>query len=342
MLEVLTQPNTKYINLNQEDRFMSTELLRQSYLRYERSLNPLAKPYVSIGSLELGIVSSQVPEISKAISSILSNSLEDGKNSKGGYLPPGVVERVQLEIISPYGVSNLWGLTGHRFVLSRSVSEDTSEILASVLVGKSKDTIFFFTGKYNNLKHSTLKEEVDLEQLADGKHKWFDKFAFPDLERFKPRGYHQIANFVVAKEHRGKGLARLFLDSIVKNYSRDYIEAHHLSVNHSQYLLCGRGFWQIGDPPWKNKMQKLGFYLRKGAESFFIEHDWAPLAPIYENGQQISNVEYNRSFGLPEIYDNVSTPHSDVHLIDRIPEVKRLAENPRAKLQYFQLMSDFL
>ena len=128
--------------------------------------------------------------------------------------PAAAVARAQREIISPGGVANLWGTTGHRFVLSRALDERHSELLATILVGQSKDTLFFFTGRYNNLRHSTIAEDVDFTQPDDREpgQRWFDRFAFPDLVRFKPRAYHQIANFVVVREHRGQGLARLLLD----------------------------------------------------------------------------------------------------------------------------------
>ena len=337
----------KYINLNLQDRFIKTKTLQNSYLHYEESRNPGAKPYISFDAegLELGIVSSQTPEIATAISSILSRSLEDGKDTNGGYLPPKVVERVQLDIISPFGVSQLWGITGHRFVLSRAAGPHEREIIASILVGRSKDTIFFFTGRYNNIKHSEIEETVDLNQPVDSdiNQKWFDQFAFPPLRRFKPRFYHQIANFVVAQEYRGKGFAKFFIKNIVNYYARDYIEANHGKIEHSQYLLCGRGFWQIGDPPWLPKMKALGFYLRCGAESFFIEHDWHTLMPIVNNGVPISNIDYNKSFGLPEMYKDITPATcSDEHLLERIPEIVALSTNPRAKLQYFQAMYNFL
>lgn len=338
----------KYINLNPDDRFIKTDILRDSYLHYEESLNITAPTYVSFESenLELGIVSSQVPEIATAVSSVLSRSLEDAKNKNGGYLPSDSVERVQTEIISPYGVANLWGTHGHRFVLSREASPETREIIASILVGRSKDTIFFLTGRYNNIKHSEVRETVDLTQpnCDNPNEKWFDRFALPQLTKFKPQFYHQIANFVVAKEWRNQKMSRFFLENIVKYYSRNHLLANKNPIEHSQFLLCGTGFWQIGDPPWLPKMKALGFYLRGGAESFFIEHPWAPLSPIKDlNGNTISNVEYNKSFGLPEMYENFTpSPNTEEHLMRRIPEVINLSSNPRAKLQYFQAMYNFL
>lgn len=336
---------SKYINLNASDRHIPTLLLRNAYIHYEESLNPTARNFVELGDgLELGIVSSQVPDIARAVSSILTRSLEDAKYNNGGYLPPHVVERVQTQIISPYGVSDLWGVTGHRFVLSRNHGQGQSEIIGSILVARSRNTIFFFTGRYNNIQHSTIRETVDLEQAAaeNPAQKWFDQFAFPPLELFKPNGYHQIANFVVNKEDRGRGLGRFFLDSIVKYYSRDYITTHKLSIEHSQHLLCGRGFWQIGDPPWLPKMQRMGFYLRGGAESFFLEHDWCQLPPVYIDGKIMDNIRYNASFGLPSLYRDWIPHKSDFHLINRVPEVCALALNPKAKLQYFQAMFDFV
>lgn len=338
---------TKYINLNPQDRFVDADLLRSSYVKYAESLNPTAPSFINFQSedLELGIISSQVPEVAKAVSSVLTCSLEDAKYTTGGYIPPEVVERIQLDVISPFGVAYLWGVTGHRFIVSRSADSGKREIIGSALIGRSKDTIFFLTGRYNNLRHSTIKQAVDLTQ-PDGSNpsqKWFDRFAFPDLDRFKPSFYHQIANFVVAKYCRRQGLAKFMIENIVKYYSRDYISSHQNEIEHSQYLLCGRGLWQIGDPPWLPKMKALGFYLRGGAESFFVEHDWAKLPSVMNKGKQVSNVEYNRSFGLPQAYENFEPSSlTQEHLLDRIPEVVRLSQDPRAKLQYFQAMYNFL
>ena len=344
----------KYVNLNPEDRFVPTSVLRGAYVRYDGSHNPSAPNYVLLeDGMELGIVSSAVPEIARAVSSLLSRSLEDARNDAGndrGHLPAAVVRRVQLEIISPYGVAHIWGVTGHRFGLSRRVSPERSELLATILVGRSKDTVFFFTGRYNNLRHSTIRETVDFDQ-PDGDapaHKWFDRFAFPEIGRFKPKGYHHIANFVVCKEQRGHKLARFLLDTIVEKYAKDHIDKHQRAVEHSQHLLCGQGLWQIGDPPWLPRMEKLGFRLRRGAESFFVEHDWARLPAIFDptTGEPISNVAYNESYGLPQRYltSKAMEGRGDTSedLSDRVPEVIRLSRDPRAKLQYFQAMFDFV
>ena len=332
-------------------RFIPTATLRAAYLHYADSRNPTAPTFVALeDDLELGIVDGACPEVACAVSSLLTRSLEQARCDLGGHLPVAVVRRVQREIISPDGVARLWGSFGHRFVLSRRVAEGRSgghnEVLATILVGRRKGTIFFFTGRYNNLRHSQIARDVDFEQPAgdDPARRWFDQFAFPDLIRFKPTAYHQIANFVVARERRGEGLAERLLAAIVAKYSRNDIEARGAPIEHSQYLLCGRGLWQIGDPPWLSRMEKLGFYLRWGAESFFIERDWAPLPPIDDrSGRRITNLEYNHSFGLPRRYEEGQTPRrSTEHLLDRVPEVIRLSQDPRAKLQYFQTMFDFV
>jgi hypothetical protein len=337
----------KYVNLNAEDRFVSSSVLRDAYVHYDGTHAPSAPNHVLLeDDMELGIVASAVPEIARAVSSLLSRSLEDARNDGKGHLPPAVVKRVQLEIISPYGVAHIWGVTGHRFVLSRRVSADRSELLATILVGRSKDTVFFFTGRYNNLRHSTIAETVDFAQpdRDDPAHKWFDRFAFPEISRFKPKGYHHIANFVVSKEYRGNKLAQFLLDKIVMHYAKDHLDKHASAVRHSQHLLCGQGLWQIGDPPWLPRMEKMGFRRRWGAESFFIEHDWAPLPAIvdHDTGKTISNVAYNASYGLPERYlTSKPTGNASQYLMDRVDEVVRLSRDPKAKLQYFQAMFDF-
>jgi GNAT superfamily N-acetyltransferase len=341
----------KRINLNADDRFVATSTLRDAYVRYEASLNPDGPAFVTLDDgLELGIVSSAVPEIACAVSSLLCRSLEDARSDLGGYIPPEVVRRVQREIISPFGVACLWGVTGHRFVLARRASAETHEILATILVARSKDTIFFFTGRYNNLRYSTLAETIDLDQpdRDDPEQRWFDRFAFPTIARFKPKAYHHIANFVVAKEHRGARLSSLLLDAIRTHYARDHLRAHDRHVGHAQHLLCGRGFWQIGDPPWLARMERLGFFLRRGAESFFIEHGWAPLPRTFDakTGGEVTNLAFNAAFGLPGRYlepvDTATLAAEHEHLLERVPEVIRLSRDPRAKLQYFQAMLDFL
>jgi len=351
----------KYINLDPQDRFVDATVLRRSYLHYPQSVNVKAKPFVVIDDkYELGIVDPTNFKIAKAVSSLLTRSLEDAKYTNGGYLPPKVVERVQMELISPHGIMNLWGKTGHRFVLSREAPGGQREIISSALVAQSRDGIFFYTSRFNNLRHSTLRQDIDFEVSADGNpaHKWFDKFRYPEIEQYKPKGFHHFANFVVEKEGaRNQGIARLMIREIVKNYSREYIHMAGGAVEHSQRLLCGKGFWQIGDPPWLSRMGKLGFIPRLGCETFHTDVDWDPLAPTYDkDGKVIDHVSYNQSFGLPQMYvklfEGQDSPYRHIyevalksqsgdHLLERIPTVIELGKSGKAKLQYFQLLFPF-
>lgn len=109
MSELAIEPTTP-------DRFIRSTVLRSAYLG-SLTENPVS--LTTKENLELGIVSCQVPEIAKAVSSLLTCSLEDAKDTNGGHLPTEVVERTQRQIISPHGVANIWGKTGHRFVLTR-------------------------------------------------------------------------------------------------------------------------------------------------------------------------------------------------------------------------------
>jgi hypothetical protein len=116
--------------LVQADCILPTHLLEEAYVARDE-LQPAvfaeARRYVSFThtasgvSYRLGIVDVERadPRVARAISSLLTRSLEDAKyTNPGGYLPPSVVERVQRDIISPRGVVERWGKAGHRFVLS--------------------------------------------------------------------------------------------------------------------------------------------------------------------------------------------------------------------------------
>jgi hypothetical protein len=378
---VAVTPPDKYVNLDAEARFVDESVLRQSYERYGESLNPQATPYVTLRravkdretgketeiEIELAMVDTGNPVIAKAVSSLLTRSLEDAKYTNGGYLPPEIVKRVQTELVSPHGVHNLWGRMGRRFVLSRPAANGKREIVGSALVGESRDNIFFFTSRFNNLRHTTLRQDLDFGYSADGHpdHRWFDKFNFPDVDRYKPKGYHHLANFVVEREGaRGLGLARLMIEGLLENYSREYLQDKGLIPPHSQRLLCGKGFWQIGDPPWLARMGSLGFIPRLGAESFHVDVEWDPLIPTYDReNNRLDHVAYNRSFGLPQMYldllegrpspyrrvyeellrahETGSPPPPGEHMPERISTVIDLALSGRAKIQYFQLLFPF-
>src|SRR3712207_6883759 len=61
---------------------------------------------------------------------------------------------------------------------------------------------------------------------SDPAHKWFDRFAFPELSRFKPKGYHHIANFVVCKEERGR-----------KDRKSTRLNSSHANISYAVFCL---------------------------------------------------------------------------------------------------------
>ena len=329
----------KYINLDGNDRFVCQDILRESYIRYEASPNPDAKPYITLSNdLELGVVNTMNNvTIAKAVSSLLSRSVELAKDELGGYLPSDIVMRAQLEYVSPLAISNLWGKSGYRFVLSRSVGHNKREIIGTALVANSKDTLFFFTSRYHNLRHSMIETDLDLS------NKWFKRFDFPNVKSYKLPMYNQLANFAVERiDCRGLGLGKLLINSIIKNYSMEYIKKNSVEIEHSQPFICGKGLFQIADPSWLPVMTKIGLQRRLGAESFYIETENEPLPKVKISGKYIDNVSYNNMFQMPQLYsNNVVKEHDDIHLINRIPRVVELSECGYAKLQYFQLFNTF-
>lgn len=333
----------KYINLEPNDRFLSEKLLRDSYVRSSSRKYAYMKPFVTLNDeLELGIVDTKKHvEVAKGVSSVLSRSIDRAKDIYGGYLPSRIVDRAQLEYVSPYSISHLWGKSCYRFVLTRKINTDIREIIGTALISNSEDTLLFFTNKYNNLKPSTLKEDVDFDLSVDGKHRWFDKFDMPNIEDYKPEGCHQLANFAVETVNcRGAGLGKLLISEIVKNYASSHLKGQ---IQHSQPLIHGKGLFQIADPSWRKYMINVGFKLRHGAETFYLDREWDKLTPLIINGKEVDNKTYNRMYGLPQIYEGVdlSVKSTPVDLTERIPRVIELAESGNAKLQYFQMIYMF-
>lgn len=333
------------INLIPNTRFVPESVLRDSYIKYSDSKFPTADPYVTLNNgMELGIVdTSRHIEIATAVSGILSRSIEDAKDIYGGYLPEKIVTEAQRKYVSPDAISNLWGKNGYRFVLSKKVSSTMRVIFATALISNSKDTLFFFTTKYNCLRYSTMFQDVDFnilydEKKYDEKNKWFDKFDMPPIDVYKPTRLNQLANFAVDKSNRGNGVGKFFMDEIVKNYA---VHSPISKISHSQPLVCGDGLFQIADPSWKKYMTKIGFKLRPDAETFFIDQDWSPLDPVIINGKKTENVEFNKMFDMPQIYDNIDPTLTKYAITERIPHVIKLSKSSSAKLQYFQLLYFF-
>ena len=320
-----------------------------------RTLAEGAPPYVLLDEsegIELGLVdTARHIEVATAVSSVLTRSIEGAIDV---YLPEDIVRSAQYNYVSPHAVTNNWGRSGMRFVLSRRVSEDTNEVMGTALISHSKDLLFFFTSKYNSVKHSEMARCIDFDMQVDIQgHKWFDKFSMPDLAVYKPPNCHQLANFAIDSTLRGKSLGKFLITSILRNYALNY---RNCVVTHSQPLFAGHGLFQIADPSWLSFMLKIGFQHRRGAETFFMDHDWAPLPLVKAHGKLVGNVEFNSTFGMPQIYQDLEQQSPlqsnsfsrlletgeptdvPVHLTDRIPHVVALAKSPKAKLQYFQLV----
>jgi hypothetical protein len=350
MNEVSIEPQAnnslKYINLNPGSRFISERILRESYLIKPNTLYPEARPYVQLANeLELGIVNTKHHEsIAKAISCILTRSIEDAKDVNGGYLPEKIVESAQKNYVSPHAISNLWGLDGYRFVLTRRVSNDVKEVIGTALISSSKDTLFFFTSKYNCIRYSKMSTDVDfnLPYYSNSENKWFDQFDMPSISQYRLHGYNQLANFAVERSYRGSKYGHILINEIIKNYVLFHSQTE---IAHSQPLICGKGLMQIADPSWKKYMINIGFKLRYGADTFFTDPEWAPLKPVIINGKALTNVEFNNMYDMPQIYDNINSDiiGSDpgIHIKDRIEHVRKLASSNKAKLQYNQLYLPF-
>ena len=188
-----------------------------------------------------------------------------------------------------------------------------------------------------------MEQDVDFNlNFNNTEYKWFDKFAMPNITDYKPRECNQLANFAIEKiGHRGFKLGKLMINEIIKNYALYYTKS---DIKHSQPLICGKGLFQIADPSWRKYMLDIGFRVRYGAETFYLDHDWDRLPITKINGKIIDNVSYNNMYGLPQIYDvrnNINKKNTPYDLNDRIPKVIGLANSEYAKLQYFQLIYMF-
>lgn len=325
----------KYVNTDPHARFVQTTDLRAAYLR-----NPTSpqigspNPFVTLPyQMELGMVNTiDHPSVALAVSSLLSRSIDRAKESRGGYLPDDIVERAQREYVSPYALSHLWGSMGRRFVLSMPVDSQVSEIIGTALISSTKSNLFFFTNKYNNVNWHEAKQIIDSDLMVDGT-KWFDRFNMPNLSDYKINSYNQLANFSVDEFHRGEGLGKFMIDSIIRHYA---LHNPNLQQTHSQYMICGDGLFQIADPRWLPYMLRCGFKHRAGAETFYLETESNPLPKL---SSFKSNVAYNQHCGIHDLYN--SPLNTEFALVDRIPRVMHLANNPLAKLQYYQLYRSF-
>ena len=338
---------TKYVNLDSHARFMKWKDIDKSFIISPYATQPSAPPFVQIihqnQDLIFGCVNTTDNiNLATAVSSLLCRSINDAKDSLGGYLPSRIVDRAHLQYGSPYAITHLWGRTGNRFVLLRKMDNEWVELVGTALVSQSRNNLFFFTSKYNNIWYPSIMKNVDFGlTLSDGKNKWFDKFDMPNINEYKPLGYNQLANFAVEKiDCRGMGLGKLMIDTLRNHYA--FVNPT-LNINHCQPLICGIGLHQIADPSWPPFMENIGFIRRLGAETFFIDQPWSRIEPVIINNQPLDNISFNKKFGLDQLYDNIKkeTLNPKIHLVDRIDHVRELSKSPHAKLQYVQLLFNF-
>ncbi|MEZ4337487.1 MAG: ankyrin repeat domain-containing protein [Sandaracinaceae bacterium] len=268
----------KRVNLEAGDRFVPTSVLRAAYVRYANTTAPTQPSHVSLeDGLELGIVSSAVPEIARA-DLLAALPLARGRARRSGRaLSPLRCARAARDHLAARRRAHLGR---HRPLLCSRTVGDRSEILATILVGRSKDTIFF-TGRYKQQpapRDDPRDRRLRAAEPRRPEPALVRPLPLPEITRFKPRGYHHIANFVVSKEQRGKKLSRHLLDAIVEHYARDHLVARGRAVGHSQHLLAGGLLADRRSAVAAADGAARLLPALSGAESFFVEHPWAPAA----------------------------------------------------------------
>ena len=336
----------KYINFSQDDILIDSNRLRNCYIKYD--LYPISDkfnrdidlaPFIIENGFEIGIVDTKKDiKIANAISSLLTRSVEYAKDSLGGYIPDKYVTNAQMEYVSPYAISNLWGLGGYRFVITQDIGNNIHKLIATILISNSRSNLFFFTNKFNNITINSL------DKIMKTNSKWFDNFSFPNINNYYPFGFNQIANFAIEKNYRGNSLGSTIIKLLTKYYSSQYMQNNNIQIKHSQPLICGSGLFQISDPAWISRMTKMNFNIRFGSEVFFVKNNNNVPEKTMKNGKFISNVEYNTSMGL-KIYDNNDyknyIKHPEMILHDEINRVKTLTQSENAKWQYTQTYINF-
>ena len=291
--------------------------------------------------MEIGIVDTKKSiNISKAISSLLTRSVEYAKDIKGGYVPEKYITNAQLNYVSPYAISNLWGLKGYRFIVTKSIKENKRQLIGTILISHSRNNLFFFSNRYNNIRTENLPH------IFNNNPEWFSNFSFPNIYNYKPSDYNQIANFAIEKSFRGNQMGRKIIDVIIENYSSHYIQNNDKQIIHSQPLICGKGLFQISDPAWLKRRLNMNFKLRAGAETFYLGNENNTLIKTKVDGQEVCNVDYNRLMGLDLYYGNeyekyVNIDDKNMNLVDEIDRVRKLSLSENAKLQYYQTYFNF-
>lgn len=166
-------------------------------------------------------------DLVKSISSLLTESTGDFRESRGGHVPDEVVNNVIHKLYtSTESVTETFSKTGFRFAL---VHRKTDELVSTMLVAKSHDTIF-------------IKDRKSLNSNTS------------EVCTIAPPNYHCAINFATKKEYRRYGFGKILLHSILFEF-REY--------------FSGRGIWIRVEPPFHDIFRRLGFSHVTKYDQFF-------------------------------------------------------------------------
>jgi len=156
-------------------------------------------------------------ETAVKISTLLTQSTEDFKESRGGHVPDVLVNEVIHKVYTSLdSITNTFAETAHRFVL---VSQKDDELYGTILIAKSTDIVLVKNSKCLN---------VPVGENSGG----------------TPRQYHSVINFATKKEYRLNGLAKMMLKEISRNH-RDLFAGKGLWIRGEPPLhdaIIGVGF----------------------------------------------------------------------------------------------------
>lgn len=195
-------------------------------------------------------------------------------------------------------------------------------------------------GDYDTLNIKDVLNYIDDARiwLLDLTNKFLVNDNIKKMDQFKNIGY-TIKKYPDVESYEGLGYGRLLISEIIKNYALYYPKN---KINHSQPLICGKGLFQIADPSWRKYMLNTGFKTRFGAETFYLDKEYNKLEMFKWNDELISHNDYNKLYGIPQIYENnVIKNNTKYDLSERISEVIKLSNSNDAKLQYFQMILMF-
>lgn len=158
------------------------------------------------------------------VSELLTRTSADLMESRGGHVPDRVVRNtIHRVYTSPESVARTFAEAGHRFV----VRTPGGELVSTILISRSPEVVLGQSGA----------QPVGPASL--------------DID---PSGFHSIFNFAVARNWRGRGIARALLADV---------GGEHRS------LFAGCGIWARSEPPDHDVYRRLGFVHDTQRDRFF-------------------------------------------------------------------------